>query len=95
MSFNDCTFQGNFRLLKIIPWVRFGCQYKQKILAPSLIATNSGLALPKRGTILLFFCVTIYFLLVKPIAGIFIQTDSTVICGPCILEHVCYEPFSL
>ena len=22
-------------------------------------------------------------------------TDSTVICVPCMLEHVCYEPFSL
>ena len=24
-----------------------------------------------------------------------IKTDSTVICMPCMLEHVCYEPFSL
>ena len=24
-----------------------------------------------------------------------IKTDSTVICVPCKLEHVCYEPFSL
>ena len=23
------------------------------------------------------------------------KTDSTVICVPCMLEHVCYEPFSL
>ena len=23
-----------------------------------------------------------------------IKTDSTVICVPCMLEHVCYEPFS-
>ena len=25
----------------------------------------------------------------------FIKTDSTVICVPSMLEHVCYEPFSL
>ena len=24
-----------------------------------------------------------------------IKTDSTVICAPCMLEHVCYESFSL
>ena len=24
-----------------------------------------------------------------------IKTDSTVICVPCMLEHVCYEPLSL
>ena len=24
-----------------------------------------------------------------------IKMDSTVICMPCMLEHVCYEPFSL
>ena len=24
-----------------------------------------------------------------------IKMDSTVICVPCMLEHVCYEPFSL
>ena len=24
-----------------------------------------------------------------------IKTDSTVICVPCMLEHVCYQPFSL
>ena len=24
-----------------------------------------------------------------------IKTDSTVICVPCMLEHVCFEPFSL
>ena len=23
------------------------------------------------------------------------KTDSIVICVPCMLEHVCYEPFSL
>ena len=23
------------------------------------------------------------------------KTDATVICVPCMLEHVCYEPFSL
>ena len=23
-----------------------------------------------------------------------IETDSTVICAPCMLEHFCYEPFS-
>ena len=29
------------------------------------------------------------------IANLLIKTDSTVICVPCILEHVCYEVFSL
>ena len=29
------------------------------------------------------------------IVNLFIKTDSTVICAPCMLEHVCYEPFSL
>ena len=29
------------------------------------------------------------------IVNLLIKTDSTVICVPCILEHVCYEPFSL
>ena len=24
-----------------------------------------------------------------------IKTNSTVICVPCMLEHVCYEPFAL
>ena len=23
------------------------------------------------------------------------ETDSTVICVPCMLEHICYVPFSL
>ena len=27
--------------------------------------------------------------------NLLIETDSTVICVPCMLEHVCYEPFSL
>ena len=27
--------------------------------------------------------------------NLLIKTDSTVICVPCMLEHVCYEPFSL
>ena len=27
--------------------------------------------------------------------NVLIKTDSTVICVPCMLEHVCYEPFSL
>ena len=26
--------------------------------------------------------------------NLLIKTDSTVICVPCMLEHVCYEPFS-
>ena len=29
------------------------------------------------------------------IVNLLIKTDSTVICVPCIIEHVCYEPFSL
>ena len=28
-------------------------------------------------------------------ANLLIKTDSTVICVPCMLGHVCYEPFSL
>ena len=28
-------------------------------------------------------------------ANLLIKKDSTVICMPCMLEHVCYEPFSL
>ena len=29
------------------------------------------------------------------IVNLLIETDSTVICVPCILEHVYHEPFSL
>ena len=29
------------------------------------------------------------------IVNLFIKMDPTVICVPCMLEHVCYEPFSL
>ena len=29
------------------------------------------------------------------IVNLLIKTDSTVICIPCIIERVCYEPFSL
>ena len=29
------------------------------------------------------------------IVNLLIKTDSTVICVPCMLEHVCCEPFSL
>ena len=29
------------------------------------------------------------------IVNLLIKTDSTVICVPCMLEHVCYEPFAL
>ena len=29
------------------------------------------------------------------IINLLIKMDSTVICLPCLLEHVCYEPFSL
>ena len=29
------------------------------------------------------------------IVNLLIKTDSTVICVPCMLEHVCYEPCSL
>ena len=28
------------------------------------------------------------------IVNLLIKADSTVICVPCILEHVCYGPFS-
>ena len=27
--------------------------------------------------------------------NLLIKTDSTAICVPCMLEHVCYEPLSL
>ena len=29
------------------------------------------------------------------ILSLLIKTDSTVICVPCMLQHVCYEPFSI
>ena len=29
------------------------------------------------------------------IINLLINTDSTFVCVPCMLEHVCYEPFSL
>ena len=29
------------------------------------------------------------------IVNLLIKTDSTVICVPCMLEHVCYELFSI
>ena len=29
------------------------------------------------------------------IVNLLIKTDSTVICVSCMLDHVCYEPFSL
>ena len=29
------------------------------------------------------------------IVNLLIKTDSTITCVPCMLEHVCYEPFSL
>ena len=29
------------------------------------------------------------------VVNLLIKTDSTVICVPCMLEHVRYEPFSL
>ena len=29
------------------------------------------------------------------IVNLLIKTDFTVVCAPCMLEHVCYEPFSL
>ena len=29
------------------------------------------------------------------IVNLLIKTDFTVICVPCMLEHVCYESFSL
>ena len=29
------------------------------------------------------------------IVNLLIKTNSIVICVPCMLEHVCYEPFSL
>ena len=28
------------------------------------------------------------------IVNLLIKTDSTIICVPCMLENVCYEPFS-
>ena len=29
------------------------------------------------------------------IVNLLVKTDFIVICVPCMLEHVCYEPFSL
>ena len=29
------------------------------------------------------------------IVNLLTKTDSTVICVPCMLKHVCYQPFSL
>ena len=29
------------------------------------------------------------------IVNLLLKTDSTVICVPCMFEHVCYGPFSL
>ena len=29
------------------------------------------------------------------IVNLLIKTDSTVICVPCMLKHVCYKPFSV
>ena len=29
------------------------------------------------------------------VVTLLIKADSTVICVPCMLQHVCYEPFSL
>ena len=29
------------------------------------------------------------------IVNLLLKTDSTVTCVPCMLEHACYEPFSL
>ena len=29
------------------------------------------------------------------IVNLLIKTDCTVICVSCMLEHICYEPFSL
>ena len=29
------------------------------------------------------------------IENLLMKTDSIVICVPCMIEHVCYEPFSL
>ena len=38
-----------------------------------------------------YFCIFAEMLF---IVNLLIKTDSTVICVPCMLEHVCYEPFS-
>ena len=35
------------------------------------------------------------FSILVSIVKLLIKMDSTVICVPCMLEHVCYEPFSL
>ena len=32
---------------------------------------------------------------VLSIVNLLIKRDCTVFCVPCMLEHVCYEPFSL
>ena len=41
------------------------------------------------------FCSSGAMLFMLFIVNLLRKTDSTVICVPCMLEHVCYEPFSL
>ena len=40
------------------------------------------------------FCVRLFCAMLF-IVNLLIRIDSTAICVPCMLEHVCYEPFSL
>ena len=37
---------------------------------------------------------SIFAVLVQCYSSLLIKTDSTFICVPCMLKHVCYEPFS-
>ena len=61
-------------------------------------------------TVKKFGCSSIFYMILKAIfcvqnfssfgamlfiVNLLVKTDSTVICVPCMLEHVCYEPFSL
>ena len=45
----------------------------------------------------LIFCVQHFcsFGAMSFIVNLLMKTDFTVICVPCMLEHICYEPFSL
>ena len=60
----------------------------------------------KRLTVKEIGCFNIFYMILKAILcvqhfcssgaiNLRTKTDSTVICVPCILEHVCCEPFSL
>ena len=37
---------------------------------------------------------SIFAIFVQIFVNLLLKTDATVTCVPCMLEHVCYEPFS-